>query len=120
MPLRIDLISPAPRAPFVAVTLSSTLSACAEPPRKEMDQAESDFTDALRFDPNSAGVYLDRANFRKRKRDFAGALHDFEEAIRLDYPEPLDFDLLTASRAEVTWRILRACKDARPFDSARF
>ncbi len=42
------------------------------------------------------------------------------ELLRLEYPERLDFDLRKTSRAVVTWRILRACKDARPFDELFF
>jgi hypothetical protein len=40
--------------------------------------------------------------------------------IRLGYPERLAFDFREVTRARVTWRILRACKDARPFDESRF
>jgi hypothetical protein len=43
-----------------------------------------------------------------------------DTAIHLDYPERLAFDFREMSRARVTWRILRACKDARPFDESRF
>ena len=43
-----------------------------------------------------------------------------DTAIRLDYPERLAFDFREVTRAAVTWRILRACKDARPFDESRF
>jgi peptidoglycan/xylan/chitin deacetylase (PgdA/CDA1 family) len=42
------------------------------------------------------------------------------DRLTLAYPEPLTFDLQTMSRARVTWLILRACKDARPFDASRF
>jgi peptidoglycan/xylan/chitin deacetylase (PgdA/CDA1 family) len=42
------------------------------------------------------------------------------ERLTLAYPERLQFDLQTMSRSRVTWRILRACKDARPFDASRF
>jgi peptidoglycan/xylan/chitin deacetylase (PgdA/CDA1 family) len=40
--------------------------------------------------------------------------------VRLDYPEPLEFDLRTMPRSRVIRRILRACKDARPFDESWF
>jgi peptidoglycan/xylan/chitin deacetylase (PgdA/CDA1 family) len=42
------------------------------------------------------------------------------ETLELGYPEPLRFDMRTARRDRVTWRVLRACKDARPFDRALF
>jgi peptidoglycan/xylan/chitin deacetylase (PgdA/CDA1 family) len=42
------------------------------------------------------------------------------EVFRLDYPERLTFDLRATTRSYATWRILRACKDARPFDESRF
>jgi peptidoglycan/xylan/chitin deacetylase (PgdA/CDA1 family) len=42
------------------------------------------------------------------------------EVFGLEYPERLQFDLRTTARAHVTWRILRACKDARPFNESRF
>lgn len=42
------------------------------------------------------------------------------ETLSLGYPEGLEFDLHATSRASVTRRILRACKDARPFDESRF
>jgi len=40
--------------------------------------------------------------------------------LTLGYPERLEFDLHAASRANITRRILRACKDARPFDESHF
>lgn len=42
------------------------------------------------------------------------------DLLKLAYPEPLALDLRTMSRARATWRILRACKDARPFVPSRF
>jgi peptidoglycan/xylan/chitin deacetylase (PgdA/CDA1 family) len=42
------------------------------------------------------------------------------DAFGLEYPERLDFDLRATARAHAIWRILRACKDARPFDEPRF
>ena len=42
------------------------------------------------------------------------------DRLTLAYPEPLTFDLHATPRARVIWRILRACKDARPFAASRF
>lgn len=42
------------------------------------------------------------------------------DRLRLDYPDRLDFDLRATPRARVAWRILRAYKDARLLDEARF
>lgn len=42
------------------------------------------------------------------------------DELTLDYPARLVFDLRTTSRRLVTWRILRAYKDAKPLDEARF
>src|SRR5262249_2090761 len=42
------------------------------------------------------------------------------DRMTLDYPERLEFDLRSTPRRRVIWRILRACKDARPFDESRF
>lgn len=42
------------------------------------------------------------------------------DVIRLEYPEPLVFDLRSTSRARVTFGILRAYKRARPMDQQRF
>jgi peptidoglycan/xylan/chitin deacetylase (PgdA/CDA1 family) len=42
------------------------------------------------------------------------------DRLPLAYPERLEFDLRSTPRARVIWRILRACKDARPFDEPRF
>jgi peptidoglycan/xylan/chitin deacetylase (PgdA/CDA1 family) len=42
------------------------------------------------------------------------------DRLPLAYPERLEFDLQSTPRSRVIWRILRACKDARPFDELRF
>lgn len=42
------------------------------------------------------------------------------ETLSLEYPERLEIDLRAISPARATWRILRACKDGRPFDASRF
>lgn len=42
------------------------------------------------------------------------------DLLKLVYPERLTLDLRTMPRARATWRILRACKDARPFVPSRF
>jgi peptidoglycan/xylan/chitin deacetylase (PgdA/CDA1 family) len=38
--------------------------------------------------------------------------------LRLEYPERLVFDFRLISRAQATWRILRACKDSKSFDES--
>ena len=40
--------------------------------------------------------------------------------LELGYPERLTIDLRKVSRARATWRVLRACKEARSFDEPRF
>ena len=42
------------------------------------------------------------------------------DRLALGYPERLEFDLRSTPRARVIRRILRACKDARPFNESRF
>ena len=42
------------------------------------------------------------------------------ERLRLDYPEALEFDLRSTPRARVTYRILRAYKQAQALDQPRF
>jgi peptidoglycan/xylan/chitin deacetylase (PgdA/CDA1 family) len=40
--------------------------------------------------------------------------------FEISYPEHLTIDLREVSRASATWRVLRACKEARSFDEPRF
>ena len=42
------------------------------------------------------------------------------DRLRIDYPEALEFDLRSTPRARVTYRILRAYKQAKPLDQQRF
>ena len=42
------------------------------------------------------------------------------DVLTLEYPTRLVFDLRTVPRPRVTWRILRAYKEARPLDESRF
>jgi tetratricopeptide (TPR) repeat protein len=50
----------------------------------EEDKAISDFTEAIRLDPQDAAAYSDRANSWATKREYDNAIRDFTEAIRLD------------------------------------
>jgi tetratricopeptide (TPR) repeat protein len=56
--------------------------ACYE--RREYDKAISDYTEAIRLDPNYASAFDSRGNAYYARGDYDKAISDFTEAIRLD------------------------------------
>ena len=70
--------------------------------KKDFDQALSDYSEAIRLDPNYAHAYLNRGVLLADKRELDRAMVDFEAAIRLDPTEKLGFSTApppTRSRA---------------------
>lgn len=51
---------------------------------EQIDQAISDFTEAIRLAPRFAELYHNRGYAKQRKHDVEGAILDFNEAIRLN------------------------------------
>ena len=56
----------------------------------DYDQSISDFTEALKIDPNFAGAYYNRAGTWSYKGDFRRALADVDKALEID-PEDENF-----------------------------
>jgi lipoprotein NlpI len=59
--------------------------------KKDFDQALSDYSEAIRLDPNYAHAYLNRGVLLADKRELDRAMVDFEAAIRLDPKEKLAY-----------------------------
>ena len=59
--------------------------------KKDFDQALSDYSEAIRLDPNYAHAYLNRGVLLADKREIDRAMADFEAAIRLDPTEKLGY-----------------------------
>ena len=57
--------------------------------QKDFDQALSDYSEAIRLDPNYAHAYLNRGVMLADKRELDRAIVDFAAAIRLDPTEKL-------------------------------
>jgi tetratricopeptide (TPR) repeat protein len=56
---------------------------------KDYDKAISDFTEAIKLDPNYAIAYFDRGMVYDETKDYDKAISDYTQAIRLD---PFNFD----------------------------
>ena len=79
--------------------------------RKDYDTAISEFTEAIRLDPQSDGAYHGRASAYADKGEYARAVADYNEAIRLAPDDP-------ASLTSLAW-LLATCPDAGHRDGKR-
>ena len=81
--------------------------------KKQYDRAISDFTEAIRLDPNYEGAYINRANAFSSKGNYDRAISDLNEAIRIsaddsvayfnrgwDYEELRNFDKAISDYSE--------------------
>ena len=59
--------------------------------KKDFERALSDYSEAIRLDPNYAHAYLNRGALLADKREIDRAIADFEAAIRLDPTEKLGY-----------------------------
>ncbi|MEK7485684.1 MAG: tetratricopeptide repeat protein [Planctomycetota bacterium] len=57
--------------------------------RKKFDEAISDYTEAIRLNPQLSEVYSNRGVAKQKKKDLEGAIADYTEAIRLN-PQSAD------------------------------
>ena len=78
---------------------------------RSYDLAIADYTRALQLDPGERGPYIARADALKRKGEFARAIADLAELIRLD---PQDVQ----GHRQLAW-ILSTCPDDRIRDGKR-
>jgi tetratricopeptide (TPR) repeat protein len=89
-PVRADVPEvPAPADSRIVPTPFQRGVACHS--RGEYEQAISEFSEALRLDPNNALAYANRGDAYRLKGDLERAIADFGEALRLNPSNPLAY-----------------------------
>ncbi|MBD2253590.1 tetratricopeptide repeat protein [Nostoc parmelioides] len=64
--------------------------------RQELEKALAESDEAIKLNPNDVDAYLDRAMIRHFSKDYAGAISDYEQAIKLR-PRPKDVSVYSNS-----------------------
>ena len=80
---------------LLVVVLTSVLTACETPTKETKEKTETQsqtvpqdpiavLNDKIKASPNDGDLYLERAEIKKQRNDFQGAIYDIDRALRID------------------------------------